>query len=85
MEDQKRIKFLDKTLNQLSKFRTRNWTQIDDEASWTYNTNSHIKFKITMLESCLWNDNCAYILLKRTITVVEQEAGTAAKLADLGQ
>ena len=39
----------DNTLNQPSKFRTRNWIEINDESRGTYNVNSQIKFKTTML------------------------------------
>ena len=31
MEYQKIINLLDNTLNQLSKFRTKNWTEINDQ------------------------------------------------------
>lgn len=56
---------LDNTLNQSSKSRLRNWTEIDDETRRTYNTSSLIKFKITVLELRLWNDSGAYILVKK--------------------
>ena len=38
--------------NQLSKFRTRNWVEINDESRGTYTSND-IKFKTTMLRSNL--------------------------------
>ena len=37
--------------NQPSKFRTKNWVKISDETRGTYNVNSQIKFKTTMLKS----------------------------------
>ena len=44
MEYQKIINLLDNTPNQASKFRTKNWVEINDEARGTCNTNSQIKF-----------------------------------------
>ena len=49
MEYQKMVNLLASTLNQLSKFRTKNWIKIDDQSRGVYNTNSDIRFKITML------------------------------------
>ena len=45
MEYQKIINLSNNTLNQLPKFRTKNWAEIIDDARGTYNTNSQIKFK----------------------------------------
>ena len=38
MEYQKRISFLDNTSNQLSKFRTKNWIETNDQSRGNYNT-----------------------------------------------
>ena len=43
IEYQKILNFLDKTLNQLSKFRTKNCIEINDQSSGVYNTNSDIR------------------------------------------
>ena len=51
------------------KFKTKNWVEINDEASGTYNVNSEIKFKTTMLKSSLCDYSDAYILVKGAITV----------------
>ena len=51
MEYQKIINMLDSTSNQPTKFRTKNWIEINDDALPTYNTNSQIKFKNSMLRS----------------------------------
>ena len=59
----------DNTLNQPSKFRTRNWVEINDESRGAYNVNSQIKFKSTMLKSSLCDYSDAYILVKGTISV----------------
>ena len=42
----KTIKLLDHTPNQPTKFRTKNWAEINDDALQTYNANNQIKFKI---------------------------------------
>ena len=38
------MNFLENTLNQPSKVRTRNWVEINDESRGTYNANNPIKF-----------------------------------------
>ena len=43
---QKITNLLDNTPNQPSKFRTKSWVEINDNARGTYNTNSQIKFKL---------------------------------------
>ena len=63
MEYQKIATFIDDASNQPSKFRTKNWIEINDESRGTYNVNSHIKFKTTMPKSSLYDYNDAYILV----------------------
>ena len=41
MEYQKIINLLDNIQNQPSKFRTKNWIEINDESRETYNTKSN--------------------------------------------
>ena len=60
---------IDDTSNQPSKFRTKNWVEINDESRGTYNVNSQIKFKTTMLKSSLCGYSDAYVLVKGTISV----------------
>ena len=50
MEYQKIINLLDNTPSQPSKFRTKNWVEINDDARGTYNINNKIKFKNSMLK-----------------------------------
>ena len=69
MEYQKIANLIDDASNQLSKFRTKNWVEINDESRGTYKVNSQIKFKTTMLKSSLCDYSDAYIIVKRTITV----------------
>ena len=79
MEYQKIANLIDdNTLNQPSKFKTRNWIEINDESRGVYNGNSQIKFKTTMLKSSLCDYSDAYILVKGTITVNNTDAQGAA-------
>ena len=65
-------------LNQPSKFRTRNWVEINDESRGAYKVNSQIKFKTTMLKSSLCYYSDAYILFKGNINVNNTAAQGAA-------
>ena len=67
--------------NQSSKFRTRNWVEINDESRGTYTSND-IKFKTTMLRSNLCDYADAYILVKGTITITGAGNDAAAKRLD---
>ena len=65
----------DNTANQPSKFRTKNWVEINDDSGGVYNTNSQIKsnsqikFKTVVLKSILCDYSDVYIVVKMTITV----------------
>ena len=78
MEYQKIANLIDDTSNQPSKFRTRNWLEINDESKGAYNVNGQIKFKTTMLKSSLCDYSDAYILFKGTISVNNTAAAGAA-------
>ena len=79
MEYQKVINLLDNTLNQPSKFRTKNWVQLNDESRGTYKKNSQRKFKTKRLKSSLCDYSDAYIPVKGRITVNNTAVdGTAA-------
>ena len=82
MEYQKIANLIDDTSNQPSKFRTKNWVEINDESRGTYNVNNQIKFKTTMLKSSLCDYSDAYILVKGTITITGAGADAAARQAD---
>ena len=60
-----------------SKFKTKNWVQVNDESRGTYNVNSQIKFKTSMLKSSSCDYSDAYILFKGTITVNNTAAAGA--------
>ena len=69
MEYQKIANLIDDASNQPSKFKTKNWIEINDESRGTYNVNSQIKFKTAMLKYSLCDYSDAYILVKGAITV----------------
>ena len=77
MEYQKIANLIDDVSNQPSKFRTRNWVEINDESRGAYNVNSQIKFKTTMLTSSLCEYIDTYILVKGTISVNNTAAAGA--------
>ena len=69
MEYQKIANLLDDASNQSSKFKTKNWVEINDESRGTYHVNSQIKFKTTILKSSLCDYSDAYILVKGKIPI----------------
>ena len=73
MEYEKIISLLKNTPNQTTKFRTKNWVEINDDSRGTYNTNSQIRYKTSMLRSSLCDYSEAYILVSGTIKFLEQE------------
>ena len=81
MEYQKRANLKDDASNQPSKFRTKNCVEINDESRGTYNANSQIKFKTTMLKSSLCGYSDAYILVKGKITITGEGFDAAARQA----
>ena len=50
MEYQKIENLLNEASSQSSKLKTKNWVEINDESIGTYNVNSQIKFKTTILK-----------------------------------
>ena len=59
----------DNTLNQPSKFRTKNWVEINDESRGVYNVNSQIKLKTTML-NLVYVITVMHIFLLRELLVL---------------
>ena len=82
MEYQKIANLIDDASNQPSKFRTRNWVEINDESRGAYNVNSQIKFKTTMLKSSLCDYSDEYVLVKGRITIEGTGADAAARQED---
>ena len=82
MEYQKIANLINDASNQPSKFRTKNWFEINDESRGTHNVNSQIKFKTTMLKSSLCDYSDAYILVKGKITITGAGDNAAARQTD---
>ena len=79
MEDQKIENLIDDVSNQPSKSRTKKWVEIIDESRGTYNVNSQIKLKTTMLKSSLCDYSDACILVKGKITITGAGDDAAAR------
>ena len=77
MEYQKIINLFDYTTNRPSKFRTRNWVEINDDSKGKYD-NSKIRFKKSMIMSNWCDYSDAYILAKGTITIPNMATAGAA-------
>ena len=77
IEYQKIANLLDSALNRPSKFKTKNWVEINDESKRTCNVNSQFKFKTKMLKSSLYDYSDACILVKGTIFVNNNAAADA--------
>ena len=52
-----------------------NWGEINDVARGTYNTNSQIKFKTSMLQWSLYDYNDVYIIVSEIFIVAESAVG----------
>ena len=83
MEYQKTINLLDDTTKQPSKFRTRNWVEINDESQGMYNVSNQIKFKTSMIRSNLCDYGDAYINVKGTITVQAHQQKTHLQIIEI--
>ena len=73
---------LESTSDNLSKFRTRNWVEINDESRGNYASDSDIRFKTTMLRSNLCDYADSYILVKGTITITGERDNSGEIQAD---
>ena len=78
MEYQKIANFLNDGSNKPSKFRTKNWVEINDDVRGVYSPNKQIRFKTSMLRSSLCDYSDAYILVKGNITLNNTASPTAA-------
>ena len=68
MEFHKIINLLDNKPNQLTKFRAKIWIEINYDSRGTYNTNSKIKFKSSILRSSL----CDYSLCDYSLYLLNE-------------
>ena len=78
MEYQKIANLLNDESNRPSKFRTKNWVEINDDVRGVYSPNKQIRFKTSMLRFSLCDSSDAYILVKGNITVNNTTADSAA-------
>ena len=69
MKYQKIASLLNGESNKPSKFRTKNWIEINDDVRGVYSPNKQIRFKTAMLRSSSCDDSDAYILVKGDISV----------------
>ena len=69
---------LDNETNPPSKFRAKNWSEINDDTSETYDTNSQINFKTSMLKLSLYDYTGAYIFVEGVIIVADTSIAAAA-------
>ena len=84
MEYQQITNLLHDSSNKTSKFRTKNWVEINDESRGKYNDDKQIRFKAKclMLKSSLCDYGDAYILVKGKMTITGAGAYAAARQAD---
>ena len=82
MEYQKIATLLHDASNKISKFRKKNWVEINDESKGTYDVGSEIKFKATMLKSSFCDYSDANILVKGKITITGAGGDEAARQGD---
>ena len=83
MEYQKVANLLDReSSSESSKFKTKNWVEVNGESRGTYNVNNQIKFKTAMLKSLFCDYGDAYILVKVKITITGARDDAAARQVD---
>ena len=78
MEYKKIANLLNDASNKSSKFRTRNWFEINDEKRGAYSPKIQIRFKTEMVRSSLCDSSDAYIHVKGNISVNNTVAEGAA-------
>ena len=78
MEYQKIANLLNDVSNKPSKFKKRNWVEINDDIRSAYSPNKQIRFKTAMLRSSLCDYGDAYILVKGNISVNNTAAADTA-------
>ena len=69
MEYQKVIHLLSNITNQSSRFKTKNWFEINDGSRGTYDEDNQVRFKTLMLRSRLCDCSDSDTFVKLTATV----------------
>ena len=72
---------VERTSDNLSKFRTRNWVEINNESRENY-ANSDIRFKTTMLRSNQCDYADSYILVKGALAITGAGGNAGERQAD---
>ena len=70
MEYQKIANLLNDSSNKPSKFRTRNWVEVNDDIRGAYSPNKQTRFKTAILRSSLCDYSDPYILVKGNIVLI---------------
>ena len=73
---------LDNTQSKWSKFRTKNWVEINGELQASYKDGNQTKFKNSTIRSSLCDCSDAYIFVSGTITIKGEGDDDAAKRAN---
>ena len=79
---QKITNVLGTTINEIPRFITKKWVEVDDQlgrADDRYKPNKQIRFKTSMLRSDLCDYSDAYVALKGTITVTDPDSDAYEK------
>ena len=82
METQKITNLLNGSDNENSKFATKKWYIIDNEANGNYSKDEKIKFLTRSMESSLCDYSDAYILVTGNINVTGGDANTKVAFKD---
>ena len=70
---------LNNTPNQSSKFRKKDWVEINDDSCGTNNSISQTKFKTSVQKSNWCDHSDAYVLVKGSVTVRNAAAQPTCK------
>ena len=79
MEYQKIKNLLDSTPNQPTKFRTKNFATINNDACTTYNSNSQSRIKTSMWRSNLFDFSDVYIRKRNYYNSASATTGSRTK------
>ena len=82
MKYKNKANLLDNASYQPSKFRTKNWVEINDELKGSYGIGSDIKFKTIMLRCSLCDYVDACIIVKGTIAITGARIDAAGRQGD---
>ena len=73
MEYQKIVNLLGTISNTVPRFVTKKWVEVHDQPGGAYSINKQIRYKTSMVRTDLCDYSDAYIVVKRTVTVIGEE------------